>query len=410
MSLTTGGIVTKRVAIAEQVPLLPRTCHAAVLTPRGRGAVTTVVVDGPSATAMVGQLFQPAAGRRLDQFPCDRIVFGYWRAPRAAGEVPACGGEELVVCRRSAERIEIHCHGGSAAVDQVLDTLAAAGCQTLSAADWMLGRGPDRLIAEARLALARARTLRVAAVLLDQYRGALSRSVVQAIQYINAGRPSAAQHTLHTLLAWSHFGQRLIHPWQVVLVGKTNAGKSSLLNALLGYQRSLVDHAAGTTRDVLMARTAVAGWPVELADTAGSRAAASDLESEGVSRAARHLATADLVLVVSDVSTAWSDEDEQWVRIARQAPIIVHNKCDLVTSIPSARPTGVVTSAMTAAGLPELLDVVAQRLVPSVPPPGTAVPFRAHHEQELTLALQALDAGIPDRARRFLHELIGASH
>ena len=132
------------------------------------------------------------------------------------------------------------------------------------------------------------------------------------------------------MLAWSNFGLRLINPWQIVLVGKTNAGKSSLLNALLGYQRSLVDHAAGTTRDVLTAVTAVDGWPVELADTAGSRAAASALESEGISRAAQRVASADLVLVVSDVSTAWSEEDDRWVRIAPHAPIIVHNKCDLV--------------------------------------------------------------------------------
>jgi tRNA modification GTPase len=395
--------VTKHLPTAEHVPLPPRTCHAVVLTPRGRGAVATVVVDGPDATAIVDQLFQSAVSRCLGQFPCDRVVFGYWRAPLVSGEASACRGEEVVVCRRGAERIEIHCHGGSAAVDHVLATLAAAGCRTLSAADWMLGRASDRLIAEARLALARARTLRVAAVLLDQYRGALSRSVAQAIDHISAGRLPAAQHTLHTLLAWWNVGRRLINPWQIALVGKTNAGKSSLLNALLGYQRSLVDRAAGTTRDVLTAVTAVAGWPVELADTAGSRAAASALESEGISRATRRGAAADLVLVVSDVSTAWSEEDDRWVRIAPHALIIVHNKCDLVASVPPDRPTGVATSARTAAGLSELLDVVAKRLVPNSPAPGTAVPFLEHHRQGLSLALQSLQEGADERARRFLH-------
>ncbi len=72
-----------------------------MLTPRGRGAVATVVVDGPDATAIVDQLFQSAVSRRLDQFPCDRVVFGYWRAPLVSGEASACRGEELVVCRRS---------------------------------------------------------------------------------------------------------------------------------------------------------------------------------------------------------------------------------------------------------------------------------------------------------------------
>ena len=121
---------------------------------------------------------------------------GERRGPRGR---PACGGEELVVCRRSAERIEIHCHGGSAAVDQVLDTLAAAGCQTLSAADWMLGRAPDRLIAEARSGVARKPAPcawpRCCSI---NTAGRCRAASVQAIQHIAAGRPSAAQqHAAH---------------------------------------------------------------------------------------------------------------------------------------------------------------------------------------------------------------------
>ncbi len=201
-------------------------------------------------------------------------------------------------------------------------------------------------------------------------------------------------------------GLRLIQPWRIVLVGRANVGKSSLLNALLGYQRSLVDHAAGTTRDILTALTTVDGWPVELADTAGSRAASSDVEWEGIARAERHVATADLVLVVSDVSTAWTPEDEQWVSISPNEPIILHNKIDLHPSIPPDRPAGLATSARTGAGLRELLEAVARRLVPQPPPPGTAVPFLEHHRQGLHLAARALDESADDHARRLLEELL----
>ena len=152
--------------------------------------------------------------------------------------------------------------------------------------------------------------------------------------------------------------------------------------------------------------TSVDGWPVELADTAGSRVASSDVEWEGIARAERHGATADLVLVVSDVSAAWTREDEHWVSISPNEPIILHNKIDLHPSIPPDRPVGLATSARTGAGLRELLEAVARRLVPQPPPPGTAVPFLEHHRQGIHLAAQALDESAGDHARRLLEELL----
>ncbi len=399
--------MSDRSPIADSPPGRARQCRAALLTPPGRGAIATVAVAGRDALSVVERLFQPRAGRPLGRFPCHRIVFGHWRAPGPDQTASQQPGEELVVCRRGADRLEIHCHGGSAAVEHVLGTLTAAGCEVLSEADWLLGQAPDRLIAEARLELARARTLRSAAVLLDQYRGAFSRSVVMAIQLIAAGRSAAAQKELAAVESWSRFGLHLTAPWQVVLVGQSNVGKSSLLNAILGYQRSLVDHAPGTTRDVLTALTSIAGWPVELADTAGSRLAADPWESDGLARATRQVAAADLVLVVADASTPWSDDDQQWVRASPHAPVIVHNKCDLVQAIPPDRPTGVATSAIRATGLSGLLRVVARRLVPRAPDPGAAVPFLARHQELLVQALHTLQDGDPDRARGALHELLG---
>lgn len=401
--------MTERLPTANPVAAGPCDCRAAALTPRGRGAVATVTVAGPEAVAVVDRLFHSAAGQPLAQFACDRIVYGHWRALETRGAIPTCDGEELVVCRRSAERVEVHCHGGTAAMDFVLGTLAAAGCPTVSAADWLLSSAPDRLIAEARLALAEVRTLRTAAVLLDQYRGALSRTTVEISQQLAVGEIAAAQQTVQTLLNWSRFGRRLTTPWRVVLVGRANTGKSSLLNALLGYRRSLVDMMAGTTRDVLTATTAVAGWPVEFADTAGSHPDADHLDREGVARATRQVATADLVLVVSDASSAWTEDDQRWVQSAPHAPLIVHNKRDLVLAVPTDRPTGMATSAVTTAGLSELLQMLGRRLVPRHPAPGAAVPFRERHVQTLAEILQAIKAGNLHSAQGLLRELMGVS-
>jgi hypothetical protein len=94
------------------------------------------------------------------------------------------------------------------------------------------------------------------------------------------------------------------------------------------------------------------------------------------------------------------------VSISRSEPIILHNKSDLLASLPPDRPEGLATSARTGAGLPELLEVVARRLVPHPPPPGTAVPFLEHHCQGIHFALQALDESAGDRARRSLEELL----
>jgi tRNA modification GTPase len=104
---------------------------------------------------------------------------------------------------------------------------------------------------------------------------------------------------LDALLRWSEFGRHLTQPWQVVLTGVPNVGKSSLINRLLGYSRSIVYAEPGTTRDVVTAATAFDGWPVELSDTAGLRDAAGEIEAAGVERARRHLATADLAIVFS---------------------------------------------------------------------------------------------------------------
>ena len=292
--------------------------------------------------------------------------------------------------------MEVHCHGGAAAVQSIVGSLVAVGGKSVAADQWVVEQERDRLVADARRALPQARTRRCAAILLDQYRGVLSRAVVAARQSCVQQDHHTACQLLQELLDWSRFGQRLTQPWQIALIGPTNAGKSSLINALLGYQRALVCQQAATTRDILTDITAIDGWPVEVADTAGLRVAESHVESEGIRRARQRAAAADLVLLVRDASQPGEQEIAPWLAQLETPPLMVHNKSDLVNAIPPYFPSGIATSALTGAGLVELAQAISQRLVPTPPRPDTAIPFLLHHARQLSIALSGA-AGGPER-------------
>src|SRR5204862_3686687 len=162
------------------------------------------------------------------------------------------------------------------------------------------------IAAQALLALAGARTERTATIFLDQYRGALRKDLTAIEHDLTHGNHDTAVRALNSLLARASLGLHLRQPWKVVIAGRPNDGKSSLMNAILGYQRSIVWHEPGTTRDVLTATTAIDGWPLELIDTAGLRVgravpadSADPIESEGIARARAQIAAADLTILVA---------------------------------------------------------------------------------------------------------------
>ena len=394
--------------------------RAVQLTPPGRAALAGVLVEGPLAAQAVGRRFAAADRRALGEQPVGRIVFGRWRSSPGPGE-------EVIVCRRDEDRVEIHCHGGTVAVAIILADLAAAGCRQIDWRDWVQADTADPIAAAARLALAEARTLRTCSILMDQYNGALAAGVRQVESLIAGGEEAAASDRLAEMLDLASLGLHLTRPWRVVLAGRTNVGKSSLINAIVGYERAIVFEQPGTTRDVLTASAALDGWPVELSDTAGLARGGDELESAAVAAAQRKVAQADLVLLICDRSASWSAEDQ---RLLDELPaaLLVHNKSDLPPAaacppgIPgcqgqlaarelntgrqaaSATGPGIATSAKTGAGISELIEAIAGRLVSQAPPPGVAVPFTQRQVDLLQAAAAALSRG--ESVCHWLHQCL----
>jgi tRNA modification GTPase len=382
-----------------------------VLTPAGRGAIATVVVEGPRAEEIVLSRFVPGS-RRWSDGPTMRIRLGRWSGST---------GEEVVVCKTSERRFEIHCHGGAAAAKSITSGLAESGCATLDWPDWLARESSNSIVAEALADLALAGGERTALILLDQAQGALSRALRQIAGQVEAGEIEGASAAAAELRGRAALGRRLTRPWRVVLTGRVNVGKSSLINSLAGYERSIVNAAPGTTRDVVTVAAAIDGWPVELSDTAGLRNSDDAIEQAGVALAARRAAAADLVVLVFDASAPWTSDDDALVAAFPEA-IVVHNKIDLLDERrdersdnrpeywpeywPDDRPRGVQASAIEPGGTAGLLAALGRRLAPSPPPVGAAVPFRERHLAALAAVEAALARGDSEGA---LCEIQGAT-
>jgi tRNA modification GTPase len=273
--------------------------------------------------------------------------------------------------------------------------LAGAGVRVVAAKDWLAAIHTDLIEAEALAALALATTERTAAILLDQYRGALRREVEAIVAEWEAtdGEAPIAQEFVTTeptgfarLCSRRRLGRHLTQPFRIVLAGRPNVGKSSLINTLCGYQRAIVSSQPGTTRDVVTASTAFAGWPVELADTAGLRDSRDVLESAGIARTRAQLAQADLVLIVADNAADWSAEEEALLR-GFPGCLVVYNKCDLPSPSAAGRPAGALVSALTGQGLKELEESIVSRLGLLTIQPGDAVPFTERQARWLEHAM-----------------------
>lgn len=372
---------------------------AALLTPRGRGAVATVqiVAEQESLDRLP---FSAVNTKPLSLQPLNRIVFGRW------GDVV---GEDVVVCRQAKDVVEVHCHGGDVAVDRILGDLESSGCRIVGWQELARCR-TSVLAAELDEAVSNALTLKAADFLLAQRNGCFAEALASIeTQLTDSDDHVAIVEELDAMLAWSDFGNHLTEPWKVVLAGRPNVGKSSLINALVGYARAIVSEVPGTTRDLVTAETAFDGWPVRLIDTAGQRESNDSIESIGIELARRELEAADCAAILLDVSQPIDAFDRELMNAA-PAPdcIVVAHKCDLAVHPAAEIPGNAIrVSSIDSIGIRDLTNSIVNRLVPRTPSIDTALPVTARQTRCLLAIRDAVADGRIGVARQVLADLRG---
>ena len=332
----------------------------AQITPVGRSAIATLLVSGNPAVEVIGKYFHPLGGKPFSDYPICRIVFGKWM--HADGTY-----EELVIARISESDIEINCHGGFAAIEAVTSTLLESGGELLPWQELTCVQIGNELPywKKVEQLLPRTVTSLGTRLAMQHANGEVEGVIEEAIERQQQGEVEQAKDILEPYCQTSRFGQHLIEPWSVVIAGRPNAGKSSLINQLVGYKRAIVNQKAGTTRDLLRAPAVIEGWPVEFVDTAGLRAGDDAVEIAGMELARNQLATADLVLWVHDLTTPW-DSDTQRALMAYPT-LIVGNKLDLSESATtSSKWPHLKVSAATGDGVQWVLSSVLETLLSGI--------------------------------------------
>jgi len=331
---------------------------AAIATPVGCGGIGIVRVSGPDASGIAGRVFikQGNGGLESHRFYYGRIV------DPADGSLIDEGMGVLMRAPRSYTRedvLELHCHGGYLVVQRVLDACLQAGARLSEAGEFtrraFLNGRIDLCQAESIIDLINSRTEMSLAFAQSQREGTLSArlgevaellrhalALIEAfIDFPEEDLDAATLGQIESLVersradlaalldSYAH-GKVIRDGISVLLAGKPNVGKSSLLNALTLEQRAIVSHIPGTTRDVIEEIINIDGLPVRVIDSAGIRHSHDEIEQEGIRRSLEKLALADLVLFMVDGSAAIDRLDRDLMQaIAGKRFITVVNKTDL---------------------------------------------------------------------------------
>lgn len=363
----------------------------APVTPPGEGGVGIIRLSGVLAEPVLLRFFHPS--RRPTSLISHRLYLGHLRTP--SGELI---DEVLAVVMRAPHSFtrenvaEIHCHGGPVVMQRILDLfldsgdvrLARPGEFTLRA--FLNGR-LDLTQAEAVIDVIRSRSEAACSVAMRQLDGRLSHAIHQfrteladLLAFVEAHidfpeedialpaqeRLVAGAHDvlnrIDELLSTFEEGRTLREGLEVLILGRPNVGKSSLLNALLGEARAIVTDIPGTTRDTIEESLSLGGLPLRLIDTAGIRDTVDPVEAEGVRRAQDKVTSADLVLLVIDGSVNVVDEDVLALRACKGTRLLlVISKKDL-PSVPLSEPFASLPSVRLSTHTGEGLAELTQRI------------------------------------------------
>ena len=378
-----------------------------LLTNSGRGAVAVVGIAGEinQVAAINDQLFTPVGSRTFQTLfdQSDQVIFyGRWKST----------AEDLVVVKTNSG-LEVHCHGGDAASTAIIDDLTRNGCETVSHQTWR-GLSSDRWRAETEAAICAATTSRTANLLLQTFQNQTF-ALSKLSAHIDSRQTPAAISDIQRSLSWAEFGLSLTQTRSVVFCGQPNVGKSSLVNAVAGFQRAIVNSQAGTTRDVLSQSTAIDGWPVDLKDTAGLRMSQHQVEALGIEKAKQEIEKSRircLVFSCEDFSTRQPEIDQvlttnQKLLNQLDPQLVVFNKSDLVPDfkIPIALNYSgpqIVVSATDQVGIQRLVASIANLLAPELPNDNDWFPVTTWHTEQLQSILQNLSRNDFESARSLL--------
>lgn len=372
------------------------------LTPPGRGAIAVIELvplsEAADLSAVIDSHFDAASGKPFASNRRD-MVYGVWRST----------GEDLIVVRGEPGRLEIQCHGSVAVIDQICADLEAAGGRrhehsSASRNDDPIPNEPDDLFESVREEIEglvkNATTQRVATILLQQWHR-LPAAMAEVARLRQSQQPEPSATAARELLRHADFGDCFHRTRRVVLCGPVNAGKSSLLNAILGFDRVIVNAMPGTTRDVITHQSAVDGWPVTFSDTAGLRETDQPIEQAGIAMARKRIAQADVIVGVADVSR-W-EESRQHLRSLERVDLLVLNKADLVSPVQQSEMierascdfagcpriftsiVAVADDSSSGTGIGELLGELGIALTPTIPPADAVFPLTARQREWLRI-------------------------
>ena len=415
---------------------------AAVATGTALAGIGVLRLSGPEAVQIVSRVFAPAQGAPMHRRPDRQLVFGALRdAAGAVLDICLCTVSRAPHSYTGEDTAELQCHGSPTVLRAALETLFAAGARQALPGEFtkraFLNGRLDLTQAEAVIDLIHAETAEAAKNAAGQLGGAVSRktdAVYDALAAISAhyhavidypdedipdfqiaaysAELAGAEAALDALLAGAARGRILVEGVPTAIVGRPNAGKSSLLNALLGYERAIVTEVPGTTRDTITERVSFGGTLLRLTDTAGVRETADAVEALGVARSRAAMDAAGLIFVLSEAAGPLTDEDAELLRLARKsAPtVLLRSKCDL-GEVPFALPEDLVgvpcvaVSAVTGAGFGALEETVAGLFPPDTALAAGEILTNARQTDavprakvSVAAARAALDGGMPPDA------------